>query len=389
MIDRRYGIGFCVLLLVIGVSCAPTGNPKGEVPRNAPSRGPVGMLPQQEASPMANPQPQQPRLPNAAKARIEAAITVVEERDLLTSHSFWTVIHGILANGLDVALRDASTGKQYKAMDHIRQGKYIRGLRFIPTGTGVDVQMGPTFEGQGHQDQFVGEIAQCGLSLDTTFQINGQEYLFKDFIDHTKARARVNADQELSWTLVAVSQYEGTDCSWTNMFGEKLHFLDLVEYELEQPIKEAACGGTHRLFGLTWALHLHMRAGGKIEGTWAKVAAKLDKYKMFAREYQNPDGSFSSQYVSGPGYIPDLDRRINTTGHVLEWLALVLNDEEIHMPWVGNAANALCVMILSGQGQLLDAGSLYHAGHGLRLYHRRVYGKSSGHHSPLLPLLDD
>ena len=81
------------------------------------------------------------------------------------------------------------------------------------------------------------------------------------------------------------------------------------------------------------------------------------------------------------------DRRINTTGHVLEWLALAMSTEELKQPWVENAVNRLSLMILGSQGSALDAGSLYHSTHGLHLYYARVFGKREGHSStPLVPL---
>ena len=52
----------------------------------------------------------------------------------------------------------------------------------------------------------------------------------------------------------------------------------MVRYELNQPIEEnAACGGTHRLFGLTWAYFRHLERGGKTVGVWKDVDATLRK----------------------------------------------------------------------------------------------------------------
>ena len=33
---------------------------------------------------------------------------------------------------------------------------------------------------------------------------------------------------------------------------------------------------------------------------------------------------------------------MNTTGHIFEWLALALSDEEIKKPWMQDAAKPLC-----------------------------------------------
>jgi hypothetical protein len=241
-------------------------------------------------------------------------------------------------------------------------------MRFIPTKYGLDVQNGPMFVGQGHVDQFVAEMVQAGLSPEQEFIVHGKQYTFMDFIRHTQSRVRVTEDQELSWAIVAIGQCLGTDVSWTNSFDEQLHFEDLIRYELNQDIEESACGGTHSLFGLSWAYHLHLRNGGQEIGVWKEVADKTARYHGRVRALQNPDGSFSTNFFREPGNANDTKLRINTTGHMLEWLAISLTDAQLQEPWVQRAANALSLMILDIQDSPMEGGTLYHAVHALRLY---------------------
>ena len=85
--------------------------------------------------------------------------------------------------------------------------------------------------------------------------------------------------------------------------------------------------------------------------------------------------------------MPNLSLRINTTGHIFEWLALALTDEELKQDWVQNAANALALLILQAHNQPIEGGSLYHATHGLIMYHARVWGPGKlGIRLPPLPL---
>jgi hypothetical protein len=321
------------------------------------------------------------------RERVEAALRQVRQRDLLTTHGFWTVFHGILGMGPDTTLLDPLTGRRVNALDYIGAGGAVRGLEFIPTRDGLDVRSGPQFVGQGHQDQFIAEMAQWGIPADRKFLVHGKEYRFADFVGEAQARARVTAGQELSWAVLVIGQYAGTDAGWTNSAGERLHLEDLVRYELGQPIDGAACGGTHRLFGLTWVYHLHLGGGGRTEGVWQEVADKIAQYQGLARRYQNPDGCFSTRYLAGPGNAPDVQLRIGTTGHVLEWLALSLPEAELRAPWVQQAASALALLILDSEGRPVEGGALYHASHGLRIYHDRVFGplESEGR-GPLIPL---
>jgi hypothetical protein len=313
--------------------------------------------------------------PSGPRWRIEAAIENVRRRDLLTTNGFWTVFHGILGLGPGVQLRNPDTDERVNAVEYIAGGGELRGLRFLPTRHGLDVQIGPTAVGQGHQDQFVAEMGQWGMPANKKFVVLGRDYTFLDFVNHSQMRARINASQELSWAIILVAQYKGLDVVWTNAYGERLRLEDLVRYESDASVEQAPCGGTHRLFGLTWVYHMHRQRGGKAEGVWKDIADKTAKYRDLARKYQNPDGAFSTAHFRGPGNAADKQARISTSGHILEWLALALSDEELKQQWVEDGANAVALMILDLQDAPIDGGALYHAVHGLLIYHARMYGR--------------
>jgi hypothetical protein len=346
----------------------------------APTPVPTASVPP-DAEPIA-----QPHEASGLQGRVEAAISQVQQRDLQTTNSFWTVFHGILGIGPTCTLHDPLTNRRVNAIEYIRTGGEIRGLEFIPTNWGLDVRTGPQFVGQGHQDQFIAEMGQWGMPIDTKFVVHGKEYTYRDFVNHTKMRARVTQNQELSWAIIVIGQYLGTDLHWTNGYGEDLRYEDLVRYELDQPVDSAACGGTHRLFGLTWVYYLHRKRGGTKTGVWKDVAAKIADYEDRAHHFQNPDGSFSTRYLAGPDNVRDPQIRIGTTGHVLEWLSLALPDSELHAPWMEDAANALALMILEAQGTAVESGALYHAAHGLRLYHDRAFAPSTEKRETFIPL---
>jgi hypothetical protein len=372
---RKYFLWLPPLLAFYGVSCAPVEETASEAspPEAAALRQPTKVA-------------RLPAVGGGLKERVEAALEHVHRRDLLTTHAFWTIFHGILGTGLDATLLDPETGRRVNAIEHIRTGGEVRGLQFIPTRHGLDVRIGPQFVGQGHQDQFVAEMVQWGLAPETKFTVHGKEYTFADFLNHSKMRTSVKSGQELSWAIIIIGQFSGTDATWTNEEGDKLRFEDVLRYELNEPIDSAACGGTHRLFGLTWVYHLHLQRGGKTEGVWNDVAEKLTRYQGLARKYRNPDGTFSTKFLAGPGNVRDVQLRISTTGHVFEWLTLTLTDAELRAPWVQESANALSLLILDSQGSPIEGGALYHATHGLHIYHDRVFGPLPGRRGPQIPL---
>jgi hypothetical protein len=285
-----------VTVLLIFPACAPVDVSGPEKEAEPPKR--VVPLPPPEAGPppAANPTPLQ--------RRIEAAIRNVRSRSLTHGNAFWTVFHGILGLGPGVQLIDPKTTQRVNALDYVCGGGELRGLAFQPTAYGVDVVTMRDTQGQGHQDQFIAEMAQWGMPADRRFRVQGRDYVFLDFVRNSQMRARTK-DQELSWTVVVVAQYLGTDASWTNQEGEKVTLEDLVRYEVNASVEKAPCGGTHRLFGLTWAYHLHLARGGKTEGVWKDVEDKTARYAAKAKEFQNPDGSLSTASFEERGSNPD------------------------------------------------------------------------------------
>jgi hypothetical protein len=358
-----------VLFALMGLNCAPA-DPTPRVANNGENRV--------DDKPSA--------VSTSLKDRIEAAIDHVRSRPLRSDLGFWTIFHGILGLGPETTmLVNPDTKEQFNAVDYICKGNPVRGLRFFVTAHGLDVETAklpdvpdrdvPIFVGQGHQDQFVCEMVQWGLPADRKFVVEGKNFTFQDFINHTKARASVTQKQELSWAIVIIGQYFGTDITWTNLYGETVRFEDLIRYELNEPMDIAACGGTHRLFGLTWCLYLHRHSGGKLDGVWKDVAAKLEDHKFNAKKNRHGDGSFSTEYFKSPaGNDPTLQIRIGTTGHILEWLSLYLPDDELKAAWLQEAASTLSKMILDTHLDPIEGGALYHAAHGLHLYHDRVFG---------------
>jgi hypothetical protein len=362
-------------VVAIGLSCAPV-DPLPDEAGSSPEGKPDAVSFPEFANPEVDKTKPLPEMPKSLQKRIEAAVNNIRARELTFNNGFWTIFHGILGLGPGLELVDPKSKERVKALDHICNGGTLKGLVFRPNLLGVEVVSTQDGLGQGHQDQFIAEMAQWSMPADRKILVNGKAYTFMDFVNFSQANARVTQNQELSWSIIIVAQYKGLDAEWKNPSHEKLHFNDIVQYELNQSIENAACGGTHRLFGLSWVYHLHLQKGGKTEGIWQGVADKTKKYAELAKKYQNPDGTFSTSFFKGPGNEKDKNLRINTTGHILEWLALALSDEELRLPWVQEAVSALCMQILDLQGASIDGGGMYHAVHGLLIYYARVFDRS-------------
>jgi hypothetical protein len=230
--------------------------------------------------------------------------------------------------------------------------------------------------GQGHPDQWIGYLAQCGLnglSVDTPISVNGKPHTLRDLLSQAQADIRPGA--EATWTLMALSAWLPPESSWTASDGRAWTIEDVVAMEAAADIDGAACGGCHRLFGLVQALAAH-RAGanGSERGGWADAEARIEACIEIARRHQQPDGSFSVHFFERPGTSADVFARLGATGHIFEFLVAALDDERLAEPWVTRAATRLVTLLEQTADVDVECGALYHAVHGLRLYRERVCG---------------
>ena len=255
-------------------------------------------------------------------------------------------------------------GWNFEAGDTIGQR---RGLRAI-------VEQGSK-AGQGHYDQWLGYLSGCDLPRDQTIVVGGTTYTLDDYIEQVKWDAPRNLSQEYSWTLMALTHYFPTNHEWTASDGQKWNIDKLVEIEANHDLGTSACGGAHRLCGLTLAFNRHVAHGGAIEGPWKAAQDKILDSLWRAREYQNSDGSLSSNYLRRPGRSADLSENLGATGHVLEFVVLAEPDSEMHADWIKRAALFMCDVIERTKDVPLECGALYHATSGLVIYRNRLFGK--------------
>ena len=159
-------------------------------------------------------------------------------------------------------------------------------------------------------------------------KVNGQEFSIADLVKREQRTCR--SGTELSFKLVGLSHYLDSEATWQNQLGESWSLERMIQEELAQPVNNSvACGGTHRLMGLGYAVRKRERRGEPLTGQWARAKQTVDHYAAYALRVQNADGSFSTNWFEGPGNSADIERKLNTTGHTLEWLLLSLPDEQV------------------------------------------------------------
>src|SRR5690606_4430410 len=141
--------------------------------------------------------------------------------------------------------------------------------------------------------------------------------------------------------LIGLMHYLSSDSNWVNDQGMQWSIPKLVSEELSQPIRGAACGGTHRLSGLTLAYKTRIRRNEPVDGEYLRAQRFVSQYQQYAYRMQNSDGSFSTQWFQGRGNENSVDRKLKTTGHILEWLLYASTEKELHHVRTTRAVNYL------------------------------------------------
>ena len=310
--------------------------------------------------------------------RIEAVVNHARDARRLDAsvHGAWQVVHGILAFGPDFPIAD--DGRVSPALDYLLGGGRITGWRLRPGDRGVVaiVEEGST-TGQGHPDQWLGYLSQCGLGgipLDTKLTVADRDFTLADLLEQAKHDLRPG--QEATWTLMALAAYLPPDASWKASDGSAWTIERVVQMEADADLSSSACGGAHRLSGLALALAAHRNSlanpAAPLTGGWAAAADAIADAIDRARAFQQADGSFSTHFFDRPGTSPDVFARLGATGHIFEVLAIALDDDELAAPWVTRAAERLVTLLEQTDDVDVECGALYHAIHGLMLYKRRV-----------------
>jgi hypothetical protein len=298
----------------------------------------------------------------------------------LRDHAAWQIVHGALA--FQRSYKVDKDGELVSVVDYLLAGGRMKGWNFEPgvldtnsgrRGLRAILEQGSK-TGQGHSDQWLGYLSGCGLTPDQTIKVGDDTYTMADLVQQVEWDVPRNVLREYSWTLMGLTAYRRTDYEWTASDGQKWNIAKLVEIEAGHDLAESPCGGTHRLYGLTLAFNRHLEQGGKIEGPWKLTDDKIKEAIKNARMYQNPDGTFSTNYFQRTGRSPDLAQNLGTTGHILEFLTLAMTDEQLREPWVQRAALSLCDIFRRTKDVPLECGALYHAAHGLVLYRERMFG---------------
>jgi hypothetical protein len=109
-----------------------------------------------------------------------------------------------------------------------------------------------------------------------------------------------------------------------------------------------------------------------LKGVWLEAEYKIQKYIETARVNQNSNGTLSSNFFRGREYKQDFDKRMASSGHVLEFMMMALPDERLKEQWVRRAIEATANDLMANRKAYVSCSPLYHATNALSIYLDRV-----------------
>jgi hypothetical protein len=353
------------------------GEPDGEtahrqVPASdrsqSPPRVPFGHLG------TAAPPPENARLA-ALRKRIARTLATYHRRQLNTrDHTSWEIMHAFLAFGLPARVHLAGpTGEPVSSIGWLNMGGRCRGQSLLEVRDGELVAI-RGYGVQGHSAQYLAMLAQCRVSPRSPIVVDSRPFTVADLIESEKRACRPKT--ELTFALIAMAHYLPSDAAWASSDGGEWTLERLVEEELAQPVNGAPCGGTHRLFGLSYACQRRRQAVGSLDGAYARANDLVRNHQVLTlTRLQNRDGSLSTEWFKRPAdREDDIERKVQTTGHMLEWIVASIDQESLYHERVTRCVEFLTRALAADPGHDWKIGPMSHALHALTIYQERMWG---------------
>jgi len=300
--------------------------------------------------------------------RTEACLAYYLDNPESTSvRSPWAVMHALLAFGSDYEMIHGQG--RVNAIGWMCHNGTCRTQRiFTPNGIGFTPNVGGGV--QGHEGQFLAILAQSNVPLNYPIQVGSAKFKVEDLVRYEMATCKEKS--ELTFKLIGLSYYLDSNKQWRANDGKVWTISKLIQEEMAQPIVGSACGGVHRLMGLSFSVRQRQLQGQTISGQYARAAKFVRDYVEYTWQLQNPDGSFSTSWYEGRANEPNEERKVQTSGHMLEWLMYTLSDDELKNPRVGKAIDFVLTKIYDKRENKWPIGPRGHATRAVALYQGRT-----------------
>lgn len=253
------------------------------------------------------------------------------------------MLHAVRLFGPKVDFPEPGSDRKVQAFDialDVREGRAFFGPRpcLIETRSGTRNLVAPRPRGEGsrmperqaHIDQLLASLAESGVPTDRPITTDTGPSTVRSILDDSLAN--FDLGQEIEWSALAFALYLPPRREWSDRFGRRYTFDDLVAEMKSRPFdrERISCEGTHLLYSLAVVLRadrvepiLSPAGRGSLRDYMAETVSRL-------LASQGPDGGWEPGWHrhSGEEALADESgpKRVLVTGHHLEWLLLLPDD---------------------------------------------------------------
>lgn len=283
----------------------------------------------------------------------------------------WSIMHGLIGFGEETLV--IYRGKRLNAIEYLCSNGVGDDRRILYVSNGMlKTRVGPGV--QGHEAQLLAMLAQSNVPSDQKLTVEGTEFTVQDLIDYEMKTCR--SDAELTFKLLGLSHYLDTEHTWENNDGQQWDLARLLKEELAQPVNDGACGGTHRLMALSYAVAMRRQEDKPIDGHWYRADKFIRDFQEYTWSHQHKNGGFSTDWFRSRKFESDPEKSLYTTGHVLEWLVFSLPEDQLDDPRLAKSVDYVLNLMMSAPNYDLPVGPRGHALRALRIYQQKVFEKS-------------
>ncbi|MEA1952555.1 MAG: hypothetical protein U9N87_14335 [Planctomycetota bacterium] len=244
-------------------------------------------------------------------------------RDNTAAH----ILQACLAFGCDTTVRQGgSSGEPINGFTCLCWNYPCGGYNLLTlSGKHIAARIG--YGLQSNPSQFLAVLALARVPKEYPVRVDDTVRTVADLVKSEMLSCRAGSD--LSFKLIGLSRYLPPNATWKNDLGRTWSISRLVEEELDQVQEPAPCGGTHRLLALGYAVDRRAKQKQPIDGQFRRAKKFIDQYQDYALALQNPDGSWHPQFFKHQGQGGSTIDQVNSTGHILAWLAVSLPREKL------------------------------------------------------------
>jgi hypothetical protein len=282
----------------------------------------------------------------------------------------WGMFHNVMIYDKDTPI--IANRRKFNAVAWMAGNNACRNqLLFEEDSRGINVKSGVGL--QGHQAQLLAVFGLIDVPAAYPLYVGRNRYSVQDVVKREMLACQSGA--ELTFTLIGMAHYVDSDSQWVADDGQDWNVERLIQEELSQPIVGAACGGTHRLMGFAHALRRRRAEGKPITGQWDRADQYVNDFIEYTWQLQNRDGSMSTAWFEAPEDNGKIDRKLQTTGHMLEFLLTAVSDDQLQSARMLRTVNFLATTLYEERGHEWQVGPKGHALRALAMYYRRVFGR--------------